>query len=70
MRAVIIGGTGHIGSYLTPRLVEAGLSIVLVSAHRLDDFNEPGGVLVPVSGLPLRVGAVDSYAHAALERSH
>jgi len=24
MRVVIIGGTGHVGSYLVPRLVEAG----------------------------------------------
>jgi nucleoside-diphosphate-sugar epimerase len=31
MRAVIIGGTGHIGTYLTPRLVEAGLEVVNVS---------------------------------------
>jgi nucleoside-diphosphate-sugar epimerase len=31
MRAVIIGGTGHIGTYLTPRLVEAGLTVVNVS---------------------------------------
>ena len=31
MRIVIIGGTGHIGSYLTPRLFEAGHSILCVS---------------------------------------
>ena len=31
MRVVIIGGTGHIGSYLTPRMVEAGHSVVCVS---------------------------------------
>jgi nucleoside-diphosphate-sugar epimerase len=31
MRVAIIGGTGHIGSYLTPRLVEAGHSVVCVS---------------------------------------
>jgi nucleoside-diphosphate-sugar epimerase len=31
MRVVIIGGTGHIGSWLTPRLVEAGHSVVCVS---------------------------------------
>lgn len=31
MRVVIVGGTGHIGSYLTPRLVEAGHSVVCVS---------------------------------------
>ncbi len=31
MRLVIIGGTGHIGSYLTPRLVEAGHTVLCVS---------------------------------------
>jgi nucleoside-diphosphate-sugar epimerase len=38
MRAVIIGGTGHIGSYLTPRLVEAGLSIVNVSRSQRQPY--------------------------------
>src|SRR5262249_47892729 len=31
MRVVIIGGSGHIGSYLTPRLVEAGHSVINAS---------------------------------------
>jgi nucleoside-diphosphate-sugar epimerase len=31
MRVVVIGGTGHIGSWLTPRLVEAGHSVVCIS---------------------------------------
>ena len=31
MRVVVIGGTGHIGSYLTPRLVEAGHTVLCVS---------------------------------------
>lgn len=31
MRAVIIGGTGHIGTYLTPYLVEAGFDVLCVS---------------------------------------
>jgi len=31
MRVVIIGGSGHIGSYLTPRLVEAGHSVLCVN---------------------------------------
>jgi nucleoside-diphosphate-sugar epimerase len=31
MRVVVIGGTGHIGSYLTPRLVEAGYDVISVS---------------------------------------
>ena len=31
MRVVVIGGTGHIGSYLVPRLVEAGHEVISVS---------------------------------------
>jgi nucleoside-diphosphate-sugar epimerase len=31
MRVVILGGTGHIGSYLTPRLVLAGASVMNVT---------------------------------------
>ena len=31
MRVAVIGGTGHIGSYLMPRLVEAGLAAVCIS---------------------------------------
>jgi nucleoside-diphosphate-sugar epimerase len=37
-RAVIIGGTGHIGTYLTPRLVEAGLAVVNVSRSQRDPY--------------------------------
>jgi nucleoside-diphosphate-sugar epimerase len=31
MRVIVIGGSGHIGTYLTPRLVEAGHMVVCVS---------------------------------------
>ncbi|MDQ6657342.1 MAG: NAD-dependent epimerase/dehydratase family protein [Actinomycetota bacterium] len=31
MRVVVIGGTGHIGTYLVPRLLQAGLEVVVVS---------------------------------------
>jgi nucleoside-diphosphate-sugar epimerase len=31
MRAVIIGGSGHVGTYLVPRLVEAGYEVVNVT---------------------------------------
>ena len=31
MRIVVIGGTGHIGTYLVPRLVEAGHEVISVS---------------------------------------
>ena len=31
MRVAVIGGTGHIGTYLVPRLVEAGHQVVSIS---------------------------------------
>ncbi len=34
MRVVIIGGTGHIGTYLAPRLVEAGHTVLCVTRRR------------------------------------
>jgi len=34
MRAVVIGGTGHVGTYLVPRLVEAGYEVVSVSRRK------------------------------------
>jgi nucleoside-diphosphate-sugar epimerase len=34
MRVLVIGGTGHIGTYLTPKLVEAGHSVINVSRTR------------------------------------
>src|SRR5690242_2168356 len=42
MRVVVIGGTGHIGTYLAPSLVEAGHETVVISrgtqkAYRDDD---------------------------------
>jgi len=31
VRVAIIGGTGHIGSYLTPRLFEAGHKVICIT---------------------------------------
>jgi nucleoside-diphosphate-sugar epimerase len=31
MRVIVIGGTGHVGTYLVPRLVEAGHDVVVLS---------------------------------------
>ena len=42
MRAVVIGGSGHIGSYLTPRLVEAGHSVQCVSRGLREPYIEHG----------------------------
>jgi nucleoside-diphosphate-sugar epimerase len=38
MRVVVIGGTGHIGTYLIPMLVEAGHSVACVSRGRRDPY--------------------------------
>jgi nucleoside-diphosphate-sugar epimerase len=42
MRVVVIGGTGHIGSYLVPRLVEAGHDVVSVSRGQRDPYHPHG----------------------------
>ena len=31
MRVVIIGGAGHVGTYLVPRLVQAGYEVINIS---------------------------------------
>jgi nucleoside-diphosphate-sugar epimerase len=40
MRVIIIGGSGHIGSYLTPRLVEAGHTVLCVSRGQRQPYVE------------------------------
>ncbi len=42
MRVVIIGGSGHIGSYLTPRLVNCGHTVVSVSRRQRQPYLEHG----------------------------
>ena len=38
MRAVVIGGSGHIGTYLVPRLVEAGYEVVSISRGEREPY--------------------------------
>lgn len=38
MRVVVIGGTGHIGTFLVPRLVEAGYAVVNVSRSQKQPY--------------------------------
>lgn len=40
MRTVIIGGTGHIGTFLVPRLVEAGHEVISVSRGDMKPYIE------------------------------
>jgi nucleoside-diphosphate-sugar epimerase len=39
MRVVIIGGTGHVGTYLVPRLVEAGHEVVCLSRGQREPYH-------------------------------
>jgi nucleoside-diphosphate-sugar epimerase len=38
MRVIVIGGTGHIGTYLVPRLVELGADVVMVSRQQRESY--------------------------------
>src|SRR5262245_24890572 len=42
MRVVIIGATGHVGTYLVPRLVAASHEVVAVSRSRRDPYQAHG----------------------------
>lgn len=39
MRVVIIGGTGHVGTYLVPRLVEAGHEVISISRGQQEPYH-------------------------------
>src|SRR5690349_10674899 len=39
-RVVVIGATGHIGSYLVPRLVRAGYEVIAVSRGEREPYHE------------------------------
>jgi nucleoside-diphosphate-sugar epimerase len=40
MRVAVIGGTGHIGSYLAPRLFEAGHTVICISRGLKEPYQE------------------------------
>jgi nucleoside-diphosphate-sugar epimerase len=42
MRAVVIGGTGHVGTYLVPRLVAQGYDVVVVSRKEREPYQPHG----------------------------
>jgi nucleoside-diphosphate-sugar epimerase len=42
MRVVIIGGTGHIGTYLTPRLVRDGHTVICVCRNQSQPYQASG----------------------------
>src|SRR6476620_1279607 len=38
MRIVVVGGTGHVGTYLVPRLVNAGHDVVVASRGKREPY--------------------------------
>ena len=38
MKVLVIGATGHVGTFLVPRLVEAGHAVVAVSRGRAEPY--------------------------------
>ncbi len=42
MRVIVIGGTGHVGTYLIPRLVENGHQVVCVTRGRREPYRPHG----------------------------
>lgn len=42
MKAVVIGGCGHIGTYLVPRLVEYGYEVVSISRGQREPYTKSG----------------------------
>jgi nucleoside-diphosphate-sugar epimerase len=42
MRVIIIGGTGHIGTYLVPRLIEAGHEVINLSRQQREPYQPHG----------------------------
>ncbi len=59
MRIVVIGGSGHIGSFLTPRLVEFGHSVVNVSRSQRSPY-VPHPAWTEVQQLTLDRGAEEA----------
>lgn len=43
MHTVVIGGTGHVGTYMVPRLVEAGHKLTVVSRGQREPYTPHGG---------------------------
>nr|MBA3311529.1 NAD-dependent epimerase/dehydratase family protein [Nocardioidaceae bacterium] len=43
MRIVVIGGTGHIGTFLIPQLVARGHDVTVLSRGQRSPYRSPGG---------------------------
>ena len=42
MRVIVIGGTGHVGTYLVPRLVEGGHEVTVISRSQRQPYQPHG----------------------------
>jgi nucleoside-diphosphate-sugar epimerase len=42
MRVIVIGGTGHVGTYMVPRLVEGGHEVVCISRGKREPYQPHG----------------------------
>lgn len=42
MRVIVIGGTGHVGTYLVPRLIAEGHEVVVISRSQRDPYQDHG----------------------------
>jgi nucleoside-diphosphate-sugar epimerase len=58
MRTVVIGGTGHIGTYLVPHLVEAGHEVICVSRGQREPY-QPHSAWKHVQNITLDREAAD-----------
>ncbi len=59
MRVVIIGGTGHVGTFLVPRLVEAGHEVICVSRGQREPYR-PHGAWGSVRRIEIDRGEADA----------
>ncbi len=39
MRVLVIGGTGHVGTYMIPRLVQAGHEVIVISRSQCQPYH-------------------------------
>lgn len=58
MRALVIGGSGHVGTYLVPRLVEAGYEVVNVSRGQRQPY-QPHAAWAQVRQVSIERGAAE-----------
>lgn len=42
MKIVVLGGTGHVGTYLVPRLVEAGHEVLVITRNKREPYRPHG----------------------------